>query len=904
MTDPYSDALNNLNMSLQRPRHLTFATAVTIVLLVAAPGAPPVSAAAPPAVAAQLQPALSIATAAVSHPHREVFGFALASSLADPTIGYPSWNFDLLTTVAFFGLHVNSNGQLANDSGYATWSSSSLTNLVSLAHQHGAKVVLTVILQDFSPNTPAMCAGLANADTTVTQTVQQVKARGVDGVNIDYEGLDGSCGHTDTYWAQHAMTAFAQKMRAGLGSSYYLSVDTYASSAADGYGFFDVVGLSRYVDSFFVMAYDLEYSNYARPPAGCSRFCLGPTGPLSGYYYNDTSVLSQYTHAVGAAKVILGVPYYGRKACVGAVVANAYPTSSIVADSYLDAAGEAAYYEVRAGTYAVHRDSHSAGGERWDTWYNTTLGCTRELYWDDATSLGKKYDLVNAGNVRGVGVWNLNYGGGAPELWAALRTHFVGCTGVALTAAPASPQFTQTRVTFTASASGCTNAQYRFWVQSPGTGWSIVRDYSTSPTYAWTGTAIAGSYRVEVDARANTSGNYDTYAIVADTLRTCTALSLSPSRISPQPPGTAITLTATATCPATPEYRFLVKAPGGSWGVVQGYGVANTFAWSTAGKPQGTYGLEVDVRDYASPASYDRYAILSYRLYAAPCTSPSLTALPASPAGTGAQVTLTATTTACPNPTYRFWVQPPGGSWQVVRQYAASNTFTWTGTGNAGTYHLEVNVRDQSSTRSYEAYRDITYQVNPCASAALALSKPSPEPSGTVVALSGRASCAGTAQYRFLLKPPGGAWKVVQAYGSATSYSWDTTGLADGVYGLEVDVRNQGSSASYEAWSSTSFLVNACSAARLTADHSSPQVAGTRIVLTGGAACMGTPVYRFLVRSPSGTWVVVQGYSTAAAYTWNTTGLAKGTYGLEVDVRNQGSADGYETWAQLTFAVG
>src|SRR5438477_8218014 len=101
-----------------------------------------------------VRPTASAAVGGAGGPTREVFGFALASSLADPTIGYPTWNFDLLTTVAFFGLHVNSNGQLANDSGYATWSSSSLTNLVSLAHQHGAKVVLTVILQDFSPNTP------------------------------------------------------------------------------------------------------------------------------------------------------------------------------------------------------------------------------------------------------------------------------------------------------------------------------------------------------------------------------------------------------------------------------------------------------------------------------------------------------------------------------------------------------------------------------------------------------------------------------------------------------------------------------------------------------------------------------------------------------------------------------
>jgi hypothetical protein len=36
--------------------------------------------------------------------HREIFGVALASSLSDPTVGYPSWDFSLLSTVAFFGL--------------------------------------------------------------------------------------------------------------------------------------------------------------------------------------------------------------------------------------------------------------------------------------------------------------------------------------------------------------------------------------------------------------------------------------------------------------------------------------------------------------------------------------------------------------------------------------------------------------------------------------------------------------------------------------------------------------------------------------------------------------------------------------------------------------------------------
>src|SRR5581483_10134206 len=196
------------------------------------------------------------------------------------------------------------------------WNSSALTGLVGAAHPRGAKVVLTIILQDFGAGTPHMCAGLANAATTVAATVAEVKAKGVDGVNVDYEGLNGSCGTTDPSWARHAMTNFISALRAGLPAGSYVSVDTYASSATDPLGFFDVTGMAPKADSFFVMAYDLEYSNYAHSPPGCRSFCLGPTSPLTGYYYNDTSTAAQYASAVGPGKVILGLPYYGRKACV------------------------------------------------------------------------------------------------------------------------------------------------------------------------------------------------------------------------------------------------------------------------------------------------------------------------------------------------------------------------------------------------------------------------------------------------------------------------------------------------------------------------------------------------------------------------------------------------------------
>src|ERR1700730_15390264 len=149
-------------------------------------------------------------------PQREIFGFALASSLSDPTLGYPSWNFSLLTTVAFFGLHINDNGSIASDSGLTVWNSSATSSLVSTAHANATKVVLTIILQDFGAGTPHMCAGLAHAPTTIAATVAQVRAKGVDGVNVDYEGLNGSCRTADPWRARPLFTSFMAGLRAAM----------------------------------------------------------------------------------------------------------------------------------------------------------------------------------------------------------------------------------------------------------------------------------------------------------------------------------------------------------------------------------------------------------------------------------------------------------------------------------------------------------------------------------------------------------------------------------------------------------------------------------------------------------------------------------------------------------------
>ncbi|MGH7775671.1 MAG: glycosyl hydrolase family 18 protein [Candidatus Dormibacterales bacterium] len=364
-------------------------------------------------------------------PKRQVYGFALASSLGDATYGYPSWNYGALSTAAFFGLDVSSLGHFVNDSGWQTWNSGTTSAFVGFAHSRGTKVDVTIVLQDFSSNqqgNPGMCPGLVNAGATVNDVVSEVRAKGVDGVNVDYEGLNAGCGNGAT--TRSMFVGFVKALRAALGPGPDLVVDTYGSSAADPSGFFDIPSLTPYVSAFFVMAYDMDYSNWSGPPLYCNSPCMNPVAPLTTYHYNDTSIAAQYSSAAGAGKVLLGVPYYGRTDCVGAPYPNWYPTKTPdqVSPTYLDSISTPGTPGV--SSYKNSRDTRDAAGqEPWSTWQSSTYGCTRESYWDDTVSLGRKYDLVNHDQLAGVGIWALNFGGGDPGLWTALVGHFTNLPG-------------------------------------------------------------------------------------------------------------------------------------------------------------------------------------------------------------------------------------------------------------------------------------------------------------------------------------------------------------------------------------------------------------------------------------------------------------------------------------------
>jgi len=838
--------------------------------------------------------------AVVSNPrlYREVFGFAYASSIGDPNVGYPSWNMSLLSTVAYFGLHVDWTGNFSNDSGYAIWNNAGgpVPGLISTAHAAGTKVVLTIIMMDGTSGTPNMCSALQRAQITVNNTVAEINAKGVDGVNIDYESNNSQCTDPGTgavQSSQSLFTSFVAKMRAALPAGSYLSVDTYSGSAgfrngSTYLGFFDISALASYVDSFFVMAYDMEYSNWDSPPLSCPSFCISPTAPLTTYLYNDSRAASEYSTVVPPSQVIMGIPYYGRKECVaGHTPSNAPPNAmgdQVKADGYQDASGENGFYA--NSDYQIHREVRDVqGNTRWDTFYDSITGCTREMYWDDVTALGNKYDLVINTHLRGIGIWTLSYGGSAPELWSLINLKFGQCSQAAISADHSSPQIPATGVTFHGTALCAGTATFRFWMQPPGGTFSVVQDYSTSNTLAWdTTNKPLGTYTFQVDARNQGSTvSFDTQQRTTFRLANCVTPTLGANPASPQLPGTAITLTTSVTCNGTPEYQFSERAPGATWTVVRPYGAGTTFAWNTTGAAYGGYSFMVSARNAGTTIASESTVTIPYSLTS--CISAALSTDKATPQPTGSLVTVSASATCVSSPQYRFSIQSPSGASATVQDFSSATTYAWSAGGPAGIYTLQVDAKQSTAPASTVSTARTIFELTACTGSALVTSPSSPQEPGPTVLLTGSAACQGAPQYRFWIHKPDGTVGVVQDYSPAATYSWNTKGLAYGQYGLRVDVRNTGSTSATETIATQQYMLQAaaCTAPTATTTVVSPQGPGAGVNFTAATTTCPQPVFQFWVQAPGQTtWTLGQAYSANPTFHWVPSGLPAGTYKFSV----------------------
>src|SRR5439155_9789584 len=252
------------------------------------------------------------------------------------------------------------------------------------------------------------------------------------------------------------------------------------------------------------------------------------------------------------------------------------------------------------------------------------------------------------------------------------------------------------------------------------------------------------------------------------------------------------------------------------------------------------------------------------------------------------------------------------GTWTMVQDYSATNTYTWTATMPAGGYYLGVHVRRGTSTAPFEATSSIPYTLTPttCAAANVSAAPPSPSVAGAMVTLTAASTGCPNPRYEFWARWQGSStWQLLKAYSAGNTYAWNSSGALAGTEYFGVWVRDASSPAAYDAINSLPYSVTAPTCSAVTLSAAPPGVvhgSGSHVTLTAAASgCPNpNPLYQFWMRpASSSTWTLVRGYSTAATYDWNSTGALAGTVYFGVWAKDAASPNSYDAVANTTVTV-
>ncbi|MEM9820741.1 MAG: glycosyl hydrolase family 18 protein [Bacteroidota bacterium] len=314
-------------------------------------------------------------------------------------LSYQTYNYDLLSTVAYYAYDINPiDGSYNNPVVVEEWKQ---TDLVDMAHAANCKVQLTVTchktedIEIFLDNQYNQQASLLDS------LVALLELKKADGININFELTPKRYGRKFVNFIRLLSNRLAWEQ-----ANYELTMTLPVEDDDD---FFRIDELEPFVNHFILMGYD-----YHNPDTKA-----GAIAPIRGERRSIEKSVVQYIRTpesngkgIDSKKLILGLPYYG------GLWSSANHSRTSTFEKHLT-------YRAIKNDYAQLPVNYDL--EAWSPYlsYSDPVdGKTYECWYEDSTSLSRKYRWIKDHDLGGLGIWALGYDNGYPELWGAIDQSF------------------------------------------------------------------------------------------------------------------------------------------------------------------------------------------------------------------------------------------------------------------------------------------------------------------------------------------------------------------------------------------------------------------------------------------------------------------------------------------------
>ena len=226
----------------------------------------------------------------------EVYGYLPYWRLDSGTVD--RLHYELVSSIAFFGLGIKSNGALDTDwVGYKEYVGDDAAAVTNAAHDRGVRVVPTFQLFDSADGYPKMTKFLTSTaaqDRFIAEALDLMAARKADGAGLDFEPV-GALNPLGKYYVP-----FVQRFRDAMKARFPDATLVNALSAGGSERI--IKGLVGVVDHEMVMTYNYRWSGST---------ITGAIAPLDHAARNVKIHIARILQWAPAKSILLGVPYYG-----------------------------------------------------------------------------------------------------------------------------------------------------------------------------------------------------------------------------------------------------------------------------------------------------------------------------------------------------------------------------------------------------------------------------------------------------------------------------------------------------------------------------------------------------------------------------------------------------------------